>query len=85
MYRGKSNVQGATREQKYNTLLDLVNRGYYITAHVTNSYGGPHWVAIDGVSGNDFLMMDPGSDATILWQEYNWTTTIEYAYYEVVE
>ena len=42
-------------------------------------------LAIDGVSGNDFLMMDPGSDATILWQEYNWTTTIEYAYYEVVE
>lgn len=85
VYRGKSNVQGATREQKYNNLVYLLNQGYYVTAHVTNSYGGPHWVAIDGVSGNDFLMMDPGSDATILWQEYNWTTTIEYAYYEVVE
>lgn len=85
VYRGKSNVQGATREQKYNNLVYLLNQGYYVTAHVTNSYGGPHWVAIDGVSGNDFLMMDPGSDATILWQEYNWETTIEYAFYEVVE
>lgn len=87
-YVGKAYVSGQSRQQKYDTLKNLLDQGYYVTAEVFSGNSGltygTHWVAIDAVSGDDFLMMDPGSQATVLWQEYNWANTSEFAYYKVV-
>ena len=45
---------------------------------------GQHWVAIDGINGSTVLMMDPASQSTSMWQEYNWANTSQYAYFKVV-
>ncbi len=80
---GKSYVSGQSQQQKLSTLKGLLDQGYYVVAEVKGNTG-QHWVAIDGIDGNNVLMMDPASQSTSMWQQYPWGNTSQYAYYKVV-
>ena len=82
-YVGKSYVSGQSQQQKLSTLQGLLDQGYYVVAEVKGNTG-QHWVAIDGINGSTVLMMDPASQSTSMWQEYNWANTSQYAYFKVV-
>ena len=81
-YQGKVNVAGQSRKEKLNKLKGLLESGYYVVAEVKGDTG-QHWVAIDGISGDSILMMDPGSEATDMWSEYSWKNTSQFSYYAV--
>lgn len=76
-------VSGQSQQQKLSTLQGLLDQGYYVVAEVKGNTG-QHWVAIDGINGSTVLMMDPASQSTSMWQEYNWVNTSQYAYFKVV-
>lgn len=79
----KTYVSGQSQQQKLSTLQGLLDQGYYVVAEVKGNTG-QHWVAIDGIDGNTILMMDPASQSTSMWQQYNWANTSQYAYFKVV-
>lgn len=79
----KISVAGQSQQQKLSTLQNLLDQGYYVVAEVKGNTG-QHWVAIDGIDGNNVLMMDPASQSTSMWQQYNWGNTSQYAYFKVV-
>ena len=78
----KVSLSGQSQAQKLARIQELLNQGYYVVAEVKGNTG-QHWVAIDGIDGNRVLMMDPGSQATDMWNQYNWTNTSELAYFRV--
>lgn len=80
---GRKYVLGFSLTEKLDTLIDLLNQGYYVVAEVKGNTG-EHWVAIDRIQGNNVIMMDPGSTGTNLWQTYNWRNTSTYIYYRVI-
>ena len=75
---------GQSQSQKLETIRNLVNQGYYVVVEVKGNTG-QHWVAVDGVDGNTILMMDPASQSTNMWSEYNWQNTSELAYFAVTQ
>lgn len=79
----KVSVSGQSQSQKLSTLQSLLNQGYYVVAEVKGNTG-QHWVAIDGIDGNNILMMDPASQSASMWQQYNWQNTSQFAYFRVV-
>ena len=82
-YQGQINVLGLSREEKLNKLKSLTSQpNVYVVAEVKGGYG-QHWVAIDSVNGNTINMLDPGSNATNMWKQYNWERTSTYAYFRV--
>lgn len=78
----KVSLSGQSQAQKLARIQELLNQGYYVVAEVKGNTG-QHWVAIDGIDGNRVLMMDPGSQATDMWNQYNWANTSELAYFRV--
>ena len=66
VYCGKSTLSG-TQQQKAEKMQSLMDQGYYLEAVVRN---GGHFVAIDSVNGSIVTMMDPGSRATSLFDQY---------------
>ena len=82
-YVGKAYVSGQSQSQKLSTLQDLLNQGYYVVAEVKGNTG-QHWVAVDGINGSEVLMMDPASQSTSMWSQYDWRNTSQYAYFRVV-
>ena len=83
VYQGQVSVAGMTKEQKLAKISSLVNQhGVYVVAEVKGNTG-QHWVAIDSVNGETITMMDPGSNATDMWAEYNWANTSTLVYYKV--
>ena len=81
-FQNRIDVSGKTKEQKLNTIKQLLSEGAYVVAEVKGNTG-QHWVAIDAVSGNTVVMMDPGSTSTDMWAQYDWTNTSALAYYKV--
>lgn len=82
-YQMSYNVSGYSRQQKLNAITEMINNGCYITAEVKGNTG-QHWVAIDTVSGSSVIMMDPGSRATDMWDQYPWQNTSRLACFKVV-
>lgn len=66
VYCGKSSLSG-TQQQKAEKMQSLMDQGYYLAAVVKN---GGHFVAVDSVNGSNVTMMDPGSRATSLFEQY---------------
>ena len=76
------NVHRWSQDKKLSKLQELLNAGYYVVAEVKGDTG-QHWVAIDNISGNQIIMMDPGSRSTNMWAQYNWANTSRYSYFRV--
>ena len=84
VFQTKRTLAGQSQSQKLETIRNLVNQGYYVVVEVKGNTG-QHWVAVDGVDGNTILMMDPASQSTNMWSEYNWQNTSELAYFAVTQ
>ena len=82
-YQGQISVEGMSREAKLNKIKEIVSQqGVYAVVEVKGNTG-QHWVAIDSVTGSTVNMMDPSTDATDMWAQYNWANTSTIAYYRV--
>lgn len=80
-YVNKINVHWMSQSQKLSKLQELLNQGYYVVAEVKGDTG-QHWVAIDNISNNQIVMMDPGSSSTNMWARYNWANTSCFSYFK---
>lgn len=81
-YAGKASLSGS-KQDKFNKIKQIVTQlGVYAIVEVKGNTG-QHWVAIDTISGDTIYMMDPGSKATNMWEQYNWVNTSEIVYYKV--
>lgn len=81
VYQGNVNILNLSKSEKLDKIKSLLNQGYYVTAEVKGNTG-QHWVAIDSVSGSNVTMMDPGSTATSMWDQYNYKNTSRLAYFK---
>ena len=82
-YQGYIDVLGKGKTEKLNAIKNIVNQhGVFAVAEVKGNTG-QHWVAIDKIDGDVITMMDPGSTATNMWNEYNWANTSRIVYYKV--
>lgn len=77
---GKKYISGYAKSQKLSEIKSLLDQGYYVVAEVKGNTG-QHWVAIDSVNGDTVNMMDPASQSTNLWAQYDWNNTSELAYF----
>lgn len=58
--------------------------GYYISAEVYGATpNNQHWVAIDNIDNNTIVMLDPASNATSMWDKYDWNKTSQFVYFKV--
>ena len=82
-YRGQISLSGMDRATKLRKIQEIVSqKGVYAVAEVKGNTG-QHWVAIDSVSGATINMMDPSTDSTDMWTQYNWANTSTLAYFQV--
>lgn len=79
---GKQQIAGQTRAQKLQAIKMLVDMGYYVVVEVKGETG-QHWVAVDSVDALGVKMMDPASDATDMWSEYEWYNSSWLGYFRV--
>ena len=57
------------KKGKINTIKSYIDKGYYVILRVKTS-SGQHWVAVTGTTNDSIQMIDPGSDATSVWDKY---------------
>ena len=82
-YQGQTLVSGLTKEQKIEKIKEITSQpNTYAVAEVKGNTG-QHWVAIDSVSGNTVNMMDPSTESTDMWGQYNWINTSKIASFKV--
>ena len=83
-YVGNQNLRGKSKEEKLSIIKQYLDSGYYLTAEVKGATkGSQHWVAVIKVDGNIVIMVDPGSNQTIMWNAYNYEKTTQFNYFKV--
>ena len=83
VYKERVYVKDMSKTEKLAKIKEIVNtKGNYAVAEVMGDTG-QHWVAIDSINGDTINMMDPGSDATEMWKQYDWANTSMIGYYHV--
>ena len=83
-YVGNVNLRGKSKEEKLSLIKQYKDSGYYITAEVKGATPGhQHWVAVTNIDGNNVIMVDPGSNQTIMWNAYNYEKTSQFNYFKV--
>ena len=82
-YAGSKTLSGKSREEKLSIISSIANQsGYYAVCEVKGNTG-QHWVAIDSVTGSTVNMMDPSTNSTDMWAQYNWQNTSRIVYFKV--
>lgn len=72
----------ASKTDKISTIRELLNQGYYPVMCVKKNCA--HWVAVTGVTDDNIIIADPGSNASTVWPQYNAITndtTLKVAYF----
>jgi hypothetical protein len=69
VYQKPYNIGSVSEEKLISELSALLKEGYYIVLTCKPNNG--HWVAVDKVTSDDVLIMDPGSGATSLFSRYS--------------
>lgn len=65
-------------------MKNYYQQGYYIAVEVLGAkVNSQHWVAIDNIKNNTIIMLNPGSNATDMWQQYDWNNTTQFVYFKV--
>ena len=83
-YVGNQNLRGKSKEEKLSIIKQYLDSGHYLTAEVKGATkGSQHWVAVTKVDGNSVIMVDPGSNQTIMWNAYNYEKTSQFNYFKV--
>ena len=82
-YVGNVNLRGKSRSEKLALITQYVNAGYFVTEEVKGATpGNQHWVAVTGVNGNNFSMVDPASNQTDMWSAYEWSKSSQFNYFK---
>ena len=84
-YAGNINLRGKNKEEKLSIIRQYYNQGYYLAVEVKGATpGNQHWVALTEINDNNITIVDPGSNATDLWNYYEWSKTSQFNYYKVI-
>lgn len=85
-YVDRVNLRGKTKSEKLYEIRKYYEQGYYLVAEVKGATeNSQHWVAIDNVSNNKVLMLDPGSNAVDMWEQYDWNKTTQFVYFKATK
>ena len=83
-YVGRVNLRGKSKSEKLYEIQKYYENGYYLAVEVAGATEtSQHWVAVDNVTNSSILMLDPGSYATDMWQQYDWNLTTQFVYFRV--
>lgn len=83
-YAGRVDLSNKSRSEKLSLITKYFNNGYYLTAEVKGATAGnQHWVAVVGVDANNVIMIDPGSNQTIMWNAYEYSKTSKFNYFQL--
>lgn len=83
-YVGNQDLKGKTKDEKLSLIKQYLDSGYYLTAEVKGATkGSQHWVAVIRVENNNVIMVDPGSNQTVMWNAYNYEKTTQFNYFKV--
>ena len=84
VYQDRVMLKGKTKSEKLALIRRYQESGYYLAAEVAGATEtSQHWVAIDNVVGDKIYMLDPGSEATDMWNQYDWNLTTQFVYFKV--
>jgi len=82
-YVGRVNLRYKTKSEKLYEIKKYYENGYYLAVEVAGATEtSQHWVAVDNVNNNNIVMLDPGSYATDMWQQYDWNLTTQFVYFK---
>ena len=81
-YVGRVELAGKTQMQKLKLINEYQSKGYYLSVEVKGNTG-QHWVAVMSINGSNINIVDPGSDATVMWNKYSWNNTSQFVYFRV--
>ena len=82
-YQGHVNLREKNKSEKLTEIKKYYESGYYIALEVKGATeNSQHWVAVDNVSNNSVIMLDPASTATDVWSEYDWNKTSQFVYFK---
>ena len=86
VYQDRINLRDKTKSEKLSLIRKYYESGYYLAIEVAGATETEqHWVALDNVVGDKILMLDPGSDATDMWKQYNWNKTTQFVYFKATK
>lgn len=82
-YQGHITLKDKNKSEKLAEIKKYYESGYYLVAEVMGAtQNSQHWVALDNVANNTVLMLDPGSNATDMWSQYDWNKTTQFVYFK---
>lgn len=82
-YVGHVELRNKTREEKSDLIMKYFEQGYYLAVEVKGATpGNQHWVAVNGVNGNNIIIVDPASNRTDMWSAYEWSKTSQFNYFK---
>ena len=83
-YAGRVELKGKSKDEKLYEIQKYYDSGYYLALEVKGATkNSQHWVAVDNVTNNTVLMLDPASTATDVWSQYDWNKTSQFVYFKV--
>ena len=85
-YVGTVELKGKSKSQKLYEIQKYSENGYYLAIEVKGATkNSQHWVALDSVSNNTVLMLDPSSKETNMWNKYDWNKTSQFIYFKATK
>lgn len=82
-YVGRVELKGKTKSEKLYEIRKYYEEGYYLVAEIKGAtLNNQHWVAVDNVTNSTIVMLDPGSNATDMWSQYDWNNTSQFIYFK---
>ena len=82
-YMGHVELRDKTREQKLSLISQYYEQGYYLAVEVKGATpGNQHWVAVNGINGNNIIIVDPATNRTDMWSAYEWSKTSQFNYFK---
>lgn len=84
VYQDRVMLDGKTKAEKLALIRKYQENGYYLAVEVAGATEtSQHWVAIDNVVGEKIFMLDPGSNSTDMWKQYDWNLTTQFVCFKV--
>lgn len=86
VYQDRVVLREKTKSEKLALIRKYYESGYYLAIEVLGATEtSQHWVALDNVVGDKIIMLDPGSDATDMWRQYDWNNTTQFVYFKATK
>lgn len=82
IYQGQVTLSGKSEQEKLTLIKQYFDQGYAVVVEVKGNTG-QHWVAVDSIQGSSIIMMDPASNATNMWEQYDSKNTSRFGYYKI--